>query len=90
VGVPTSYAAAPLNRLIVPGDEPIPVWPYYKGEKARCRFPSLYKMVPVAALRDPVLYEQLALIDAIRDGRARQRRLAEQELIKILRRKSDG
>jgi hypothetical protein len=26
-GVPTSYAAAPLNRLIIAGDEPIPVWP---------------------------------------------------------------
>jgi hypothetical protein len=53
-------------------------------------FAPLYKMAPIAALRDPVLYEQLALIDAIRDGRARERQLAEQELIKILRRKSNG
>lgn len=89
-GVPTSYAAAPLNRLIVPDDEPIPVWPYYKGEKRGIAFAPLYKLLPIAALRDPVLYEQLALIDAIRDGRARERRLAEQELLKILRRKSDG
>ena len=89
-GVPTSYAAAPLNRLIVPGDEPIPVWPYYKGEMRGVAFAPLYKMAPIAALRDPLLYEQLALIDALRDGRPRERRLAEQELIKTLRRKSDG
>lgn len=89
-GVPTSYAAAPLNRLIVAGDEPIPVWPYYKGEMRGVAFVPLYKSAPIAALRDPLLYEQLALIDALRDGRARERQLAEQELIKSLRRKSDG
>ena len=89
-GVPTSYAAAPLNRLIDPGDEPIPVWPYGKGEKRGIAFAPLYTLLPIAALRDPLLYEQLALIDAIRDGRARERRLAEQELTKLLRRKSNG
>jgi len=89
-GVPTSYAAAPLNRLIDPGDEPIPVWPYGKGEKRGIAFAPLYTLLPIAALRDSLLYEQLALIDAIRDGRARERRLAEQELTKILRRKSNG
>jgi hypothetical protein len=30
----------------------------------------LYKSVPHAALRDPALYQLLALVDAIRDGRA--------------------
>lgn len=89
-GVPTSYAAAPLNRFIVPGDEPIPVWPYYKGEKRGIALTPLYTLLPIAALQDPILYEQLALIDAIRDGRARERLLAEEELVKILRRKSDG
>ena len=89
-GIPTGYAAEPLNRLIVPGDEPIPVWPYPKGENRGIAFAPLYRTVPIAALRDPLLYKQLALIDAIRDGRARERQLAEKELIKILRRKSDG
>ena len=89
-GVPTSYAAAPLNRIIDPGDEPIPVWPYGKGEKRGIAFAPLYKLLPIAALQDPLLYEQLALIDAIRDGRARERRIAEDELIKTLRRKSNG
>jgi hypothetical protein len=38
----------------------------------------LYKTVPQAALRDPLLYQMLALIDAIRDGRTRERHLAEE------------
>ncbi len=89
-GIPTGYAATPLNRLIAPGDEPIPVWPFAEGKKRGIAFAPLYKMAPVAALKDPLLYEELALIDAIRDGRARERKLAEQELVKILRKKSDG
>jgi hypothetical protein len=89
-GIPTSYAAEPLSRLIATGDEPIPVWPYARGQKRGIAFAPLYKMAPVAALKDPFLYEQLALIDAIRDGRPRERQLAEQELIKTLHKKPDG
>jgi DNA-binding Lrp family transcriptional regulator len=89
-GIPTSYAAEPLSRLITHGDEPIPVWPYAKGQKRGIAFVPLYKTAPVAALKDPLLYKQLALIDAIRDGRPRERQLAERELIKSLREKADG
>ena len=31
-------------------------------------------------MRDPAFYEYLALADALRDGRARERKYAEQEL----------
>lgn len=84
-GIPTSYAAEPLSHFISPGSEPIPVWPYAEGSSRGVALTPLYKSVPVAALRDPQLYEQLALIDALREGRARERKLAEQELIKRLR-----
>ena len=40
----------------------------------------LYKSVPEAAKLDSLLYERLALIDAIRDGRTREHNLAEKEL----------
>lgn len=89
-GVPTSYAAEPLNQLIAPGDEPIPVWPHPEGKKRGIAFTPIYKTAPVAALRDPVLYKYLALVDAIRDGRARERKLAERELSKLLRRDGHG
>ena len=40
----------------------------------------LYKSVPKAVADDQALYEMLALVDAIRDGRARERELAVKEL----------
>jgi hypothetical protein len=89
-GIPTSYAAEPLNRLIALGNEPIPVWPYPKGESRGIALAPFYKSLPVAALRDARLYEELALVDAIRDGRARERNLAERELRKILSNPSNG
>ena len=43
-------------------------------------FAPLYPSVPAAALQDSRLYELLALVDAIRDGRARERKFAAKEL----------
>ena len=80
-GMPTSYAAPPLSRHIDPGSDPPPVWPSPDGEKRGVSLQPLYRTVPVAARRDPFLYEFMALIDALRDGRARERKLAEKELI---------
>jgi hypothetical protein len=84
-GLPTSYAAEPLRRYIKGGDEPIPVWPNPNGPVRGTAFEPLYPSVPEAAKRDPYLYELLALVDAIRDGRVRERKLAEKELATRLR-----
>ena len=40
----------------------------------------LYKSVPKAAARDFKLYELLVLVDAIRDGRAREKKIAVNEI----------
>ncbi len=40
----------------------------------------LFKPIRKAVEQDPKLYESLALVDAIRDGRARERKLAEDKL----------
>jgi hypothetical protein len=79
-GLPTAYAAPPLNTLIVLPDEPPPVWPDPEGKVRGYAFSPLYPSVPKAAALDPALYELLALVDAIRDGRARERELAIKEL----------
>lgn len=79
-GMPTGYAAPPLNELIVQPDEPPPVWPYAEGSVRGYSFAPLYPSVPAAAARDLKLYELLALVDAIRDGRARERSLATKEI----------
>jgi hypothetical protein len=82
LGFPTGYAAAPLNQFINTGDDPPPVWPSSEGPVRGLGFSPLYKSVPGAIRNDPELYELLALLDAIRDGRARERKLAEEELKK--------
>jgi hypothetical protein len=88
-GVPTSYAAPPLNATILPGDL-LQVWPHPEGAVRGGSLAPLYPSVPAAALRDAVLHEFLALIDALRDGRARERRLAEEALRARLRRQAEA
>ena len=75
-GMPTLYAAPPLRDVMVAPSEPIPVWPDPEGEVRGSSFSPLYKSVPKAARADPELYELLVLVDAIRGGRARERKIA--------------
>ena len=80
-GIPTSYAAEPLKSEISISNDLPPVWPWHDGDTRGVGLDPLYKNVPRAALRDPALYQLLALVDAIRDGRARERNLAERDLV---------
>lgn len=84
-GMPTAYASAPLDSCFPADDEPPPVWPDPEGRVRGESFSPLYKSVPVAARNDPRLYELLALVDAIRGGRARERDIAKKELQKRLK-----
>lgn len=84
-GMPTAYASAPLDSLFVADEEPPPVWPDPQGEVRGESFSPIYKSAPKAAQHDPKLYQLLALVDAIRGGRARERDLAKEELRKRLR-----
>ncbi len=84
-GMPTGYAAPTLDDLIIQPNEPPPVWPYPDGRIRGHEFSPLYKSVPMAAAVDEGLYELLALVDAIREGRARERNLATKELKARLR-----
>lgn len=79
-GIPTAYAAEPLRSIIAHSNEPIPVWPYAQGKERGIAFEPLYRSAPSAASRDTRFYEYLALADALRDGRTRERKYAEQEL----------
>ena len=87
-GMLTSYAAPPLSAEIAAGSDLPPVWPFPEGEHRGVSLEPLYKTVPIAASRDPFLYEVLALLDALRDGRAREKQLAEKQLISRLHRQS--
>jgi predicted nucleotidyltransferase len=83
-GMPTAFAAAPMDAYYVGNKELPPVWPDPGGELRGEYFSPLYRSAPVAAKKDTSLYELLALVDAIRGGRARERDIARQELKKRL------
>lgn len=76
-GIPTAYAAAPLNAHIAPSADPVPVWPFAQGSVRGMSLIPLYPTAPEAAMRSPRLYESLALFDALRSGTTRERALAQ-------------
>ncbi|HZQ46471.1 MAG TPA: hypothetical protein VFC07_05625, partial [Verrucomicrobiae bacterium] len=78
-GIPTAHAAPPLSEKISSDDLP-PVWPDPEGTVKGYAIEPLYSSVPAAVKSDSALYELLALIDVLRIGRARERKLAEEEL----------
>lgn len=75
-GVPTAHAAPPLRDSIASNDDPPPVWPHPQGDTRGEAVEPLYPSAVKAALSDRALYECLALVDALRIGRARERKLA--------------
>jgi len=79
-GIPTAYAAPPLNTMIAPSADPPPVWPQAEGSTRGIALIPLYPTAPAAALRNATLYENLALFDALRSGNARERALAQKLL----------
>jgi hypothetical protein len=81
-GMPTSHAAPPLSKKISSSE--LYVWPDAKGEIRGSSIEPIYPSAPYAASRDPKLHELLALIDALRIGQAREKKLAMQELEKRL------
>jgi len=65
--------------------EPPLVWPHPEGDVRGESLEPLYPSAIDAARRDRALYESLALVDALRVGRARERALAIDLLTKRLR-----
>jgi len=85
VGLPTAESAPPLSLQLATSDAPPRVWPHPSGNVRGVALVPLYASVPVAALRDPVLREWLALADALRSARGRIAGLARDEVQKRLR-----
>ena len=76
-GVPTAMHADPLKGVFSGDSRPIPlVWPSEGGRARGESLLPLYPTVPRAVEHDPDLYRVLALIDVVRVGDAKDRRLA--------------
>lgn len=77
-GFPTSHSAPPLNSIIQSNENY--VWPSGKGSIRGQAVVPLYPSVIEAIQMDQKLYELLALVDALRVGRAREKEIAINEL----------
>ena len=75
VGVPTSHSAPAFVGVFAPGSDDW-VWPHPNGSARGQGLKPLHPSVPFAAMQDVKLYEMLALFDALRIGRARERGMA--------------
>lgn len=82
-GVPTAHSAPPLRTRFAGADAY--VWPSAMGSDQGQAVAPLYPGAPVAAMADPALHELLALADALRVGRTRERTEATKELAKRLK-----
>jgi DNA-binding transcriptional MocR family regulator len=84
-GVPTAWAAPPLQDKLVDSGELPPVWPDPLGSLRGIALEPLHDSAPGISRRDPALAELLALTDGLRLGDARVRGLAEELLRARLR-----
>ena len=73
-GIPTAHSMSPLNQEIE-SDEAY-VWPSGTGQVRGHSIIPLYASVVKAVQHDQPLHELLALVDALRVGRSRERNLA--------------
>jgi len=83
-GMATGVGAHPLKNLFMQTGESTPVWPDADGQSRGQALIPLYPSVPKACGTDSALYEMLVLVDAIRGGAAREREIAEAEIIRRL------
>lgn len=88
-GVPAAWAAEPMAGAIrSSGDEPPPVWPYAHGRVRGQAIEPLHSAAPEAVENWTELGEVLALLDSLRAGDARVRKVAGDLLSKMLRERS--
>ncbi|MBM6498631.1 hypothetical protein [Flavobacterium macrobrachii] len=79
-GMLTAHSAKPLNQIINATDKY--VWAYAKGNEKGQAVEPLYNTVVPASIKDNKLYELLAMVDALRVGRVREKEIAKKELEK--------
>lgn len=83
VGVPTSHSAPAFAGVFAPGSSDF-VWPHPNGSVRGIGVEPLHPSVPFAAMQDAKFYEMLALFDALRVGKARERNMAFERLLALI------
>ncbi|MEX0330039.1 MAG: winged helix-turn-helix transcriptional regulator [Puniceicoccaceae bacterium] len=83
-GIPTAWASPALSGSFQSSEKEQPVWPDPEGSVRGNAVVPLHPSVPKVAKADSQLYALLAMLDAVRIGRARERNLANELLKKEL------
>jgi hypothetical protein len=83
-GVPTAHSASPIKEHIA-SETDVYVWPYSRGNVRGQAIEPLYQTLPMAVQYDDLFYELMAIVDTIRVGRAREIKMAIDELKKRLK-----
>jgi hypothetical protein len=83
LGLPTAHSEPHLAARFRGDADPV-VLPLPHGPLRGRAIPPLHPQAPAAAARDPRLHRLLAIVDALRIGRAREREIAASELRQCL------
>lgn len=83
-GVPTSHSAPPLSELVSSSSSDNIVWPMEGSGTVGRSLKPIDARVPSLARNRPKLHSKLALVDAFRIGRARERNLAKEQFQAML------
>ncbi len=85
VGVPTAISSPIFKNKIIQSEEDVYVWPSSKGDvRGQAVFP-LYAQLANVVLKDEQFYELLSLVEVLRIGRTRERKIAEEEIKKRIK-----
>lgn len=86
LGIPTAFAH-PDFKFVVHDPREIYVWPNANGQKRGVSLVPFYPSLPEACKKDEELYKLASLVEMIRAGRARERKLAADEIKKFVDRR---
>jgi len=79
-GVPTAWGAEPLRSMLAESSEPLPVWSDPNGASRGPVIQPISERALMFAKLHPEIAEWLALLDALRVGRARDKKVAADEI----------
>lgn len=83
-GIATGLTAPVFGGELRSAGQQVPVWPDPRGNTSGLAVEPLFKTVTMAVRKDPELYVLLALVDSIRLGLPRERKLAIKKLEDVL------
>jgi DNA-binding Lrp family transcriptional regulator len=85
-GIATSHSAPVFRDDVLQSDTDLFVWAYSNGKQKGLSVNPLSKNAPMAAQRDQKLYDFLALIDAVRIGKSREKDIAIRKIENMVQR----